>query len=111
MLASDATFNTVSFSAEKIIEIIRDVRNDMIKDLMSDEVLNAYYFSHFNKELSNIKREFIRRDLRELRNSPLDLVHYSKLITFVKQTGTFIVEKNTEVFYNDFFKIVNKYSV
>ena len=111
MLASDASFQTGTLSNDKIIEIIRDVRNDMIKDFMADEVLNAYYLNHFKKALSNVKREFIRRDLRELRNAPLDLVHYSKLITQIKQTGNFIVEKNSELFLTDIYQIVSKYSI
>lgn len=73
--------------------------------------LAVYFRDHFNKELSNVKREFLKRDLKELLIAPVDLVHYSKLITYVKETGTFsLVERNLEFFYADVQRLIIRYS-
>jgi hypothetical protein len=100
----------VKLSVEKIIDLIRSVRNDLIKDLLTDEGLNAYYQQKFGKPLSTVKREFFKRDLRELLLSPVDLVHYSKFITHIKETGTAsITGKNSDFFYSDVDRILSRY--
>jgi hypothetical protein len=97
-------------SIEKIIDLIRSVRNDLIKDLLNDHVLDDYYQQKFGKPLSTVKREFFKRDLRELLITPVDLVHYSKFITHIKETGTAsLARKNSEFFYSDVDRVISKY--
>ncbi|HEY0744408.1 MAG TPA: hypothetical protein VGD40_23240 [Chryseosolibacter sp.] len=103
--------DTGVLSVEKIVELIRAVRNDLIKEFLNDEVLNQYFRAHFKRDLSNVKREFLKRDLKEMLIAPVDLVHYSKLITHVKDTGAFsLVQKNDDFFYSDVHSIISKYS-
>jgi hypothetical protein len=110
MQINESKDSDVKLSIEKIIDLIRSVRNGLIKDLLKDEVLNAYYQQKFNKPLSAVKREFFKRDLRELLLSPVDLVHYAKFITHIKETGTAsIAHKNSDFFYSDIDRVISRY--
>jgi ribosomal protein L29 len=101
-----------TLSVEKIIDLIRALRNELVKDVLKDEELSQHYKTQFNKELSNIKKEFLKRDLRELLISPVDLVHYAGLINQMKETGTAsITEKNHSFFYHELNGIFKKYSI
>jgi hypothetical protein len=102
--------SAVALSVEKIIDLIRTVRNDLAKDFLIDDVLNKYYEEKYGKPLSAVKREFFKRDLRELLISPVDLVHYSKLITQIKETGTAsITRTNSNFFYRDIERVISRY--
>lgn len=110
MQKADLNNSATALSVEKIIDLIRSVRNDLIKDFLTDEVLNTYYEEKFGKALSSVKREFFKRDLRELLIAPVDLVHYAKLINHIKETGTAsLVEKNSDFFYNDLDRVISRY--
>jgi hypothetical protein len=110
MQKTDSKDSVTPLSVEKIIDLIRSVRNDLVKDFLKDEVLNEFYQAKFNKPLSTVKREFFKRDLRELLIAPVDLVHYAKLINYIKETGTSsLVQKNSEYFYNDIDRVISKY--
>jgi hypothetical protein len=110
MQKADLSNSAAALSVEKIIDLIRSVRNDLVKDFLNDELLNKYYQEKFGKPLSSVKREFFKRDLRELLIAPVDLVHYAKLITHIKETGTAsLASKNSEFFYNDLDRVLSKY--
>jgi hypothetical protein len=105
------TSESISLSVEKIIDVIRSVRNDLIKEYFQDERLSCYYKEKFRKELTNVKKEFLKRDLKELLIAPVDLAHYSKLITQLKETNSVLLaEKNNTFFYEELDRIFNKYS-
>ncbi len=98
-------------SIEQIIDTIRSVRNDIIKDLLNEANLPTYFGSHFKKELSDIKQQFLRRDLSELLIAPVDLVHYAGLINQIKKTGSIsLTEKDREYFYEELDRDLKKYS-
>ncbi len=104
--------DSVSLSVEKIIDLIRIVRNDLIKDFLNDDFLTSYYENKYDKTLSSVKREFLKRDLKELQMSSVDLVHYARLINHVKETGTFsLLAKNSDFFYWELECILEKYMV
>lgn len=110
MQNADLSNSAAALSVEKIIDLIRSVRNDLVKDFLNDDLLNKYYHEKFGKPLSSVKREFFKRDLRELLIAPVDLVHYSKLITHIKETGTAsLASKNSEFFYNDLDRVLSRY--
>ena len=113
MSKTDSKKDSVIFSSvEKIIDLIRTVRNDLIKDFLNDELLNSHYEKQFNKPLSGVKREFLKRDLKELLIAPVDLVHYAGLINQIKETGTASLSlKNSTFFYSDVDRIVAKYAI
>jgi hypothetical protein len=97
-------------SVEKIIELIRSIRNDLVKEFLNDEFLNNYFQEQYNKPLSKIKREFLKRDLRELLDTPVDLVHYAGLINHIRETGTvFLAERNSDYFYDELKVVIRKY--
>src|SRR4051812_17358359 len=106
MNKTDSGQDSVTLSVEKIIDLIRSVRNDLIKAFLTDQMLNDYFQSKYKKPLSDIKREFCKRDLKELLITPVDLVHYAGLINYIKETGTAsFTEKNEQYFYSDLEKI------
>lgn len=108
----DSEKDVVPLSVDRVIDLIRMVRNDLVKDLLRDDYLAAIYESNYGKPLSNVKREFLKRDLKELLISPVDLVHYAGLITHVRNTGTFALEeKNSNYFYKDVERFFVKYLV
>lgn len=99
-------------SVEQIVDLIRNNRNDLVKSLLNDDKLNSYFLEHCKKELSAVKREFLKRDLKELLIAPVDLVHYSKLITQVRDGGVFSgAERNSDFFVADLNRIIKKYSI
>jgi hypothetical protein len=100
-----------TLSTEKIIDIVRTVRNDLIKELLKDDRYETYFTSQFNKPLSKVKKEFIRRELKELLIHPIDLVHYSKLINQIKETNSVSVsEQSHKLFYDEFDIVFKKYT-
>lgn len=101
----------VGLSTEKIIDIVRTVRNDLIKGLLKEDQFETYFQTQFGKPLSNVKKEFIRRELKELLIHPIDLVHYSKLISHIKETSSSSVsDQNHKLFYEELDSIFKKYT-
>jgi hypothetical protein len=111
MNTPDPLRDSISLSIENIIDIVRSVRNDLIKEYLQDERLSSHYKEKFRKELTNVKREFLKRDLRELLIAPVDLAHYSKLITQLKETNSASLSEKSHIFFNEELdRIFNKYS-
>lgn len=111
MNTSDPIKDSIAVSVENIIDVIRSVRNDLVKEHLQDERLSHYYKEKFRKDLTNVKKEFLKRDLKELLIAPVDLAHYSKLITQLKETNsTTPAEKDNAFFYDELDKIFRKYS-
>ena len=102
---------TLKISVEKIIELVRQVRNDLIQDFLVDPNLKQYFKEQFNKELNAIKIEFVKRELKELLQSPVDLTHYASLINEMRETNTASLAKgNQEFFYKELENIFKRYS-
>ncbi len=94
-------------SIDRVIELIRITRNKLITERLATRFKGKY-----GKTLSNVKREFIKRELKDLLNSPVDLVHYAGLINHAKTTGSFsLVEHNAEFFHSEIDRILVKYLV
>jgi hypothetical protein len=87
----------VRLSGDNIIELIRERRSDLIGKLLHDNELNLYLKETFDiSELSQIKREFIKRALKDLNLAPVDLAHYGQIILEMKKTGSLVVSSNNE---------------
>jgi len=111
MQKNDHIESGTSLSTEKIIDIIRTLRNDLIKEMLKDDRYEEYFMQQFNKPLSKVKKEFIRRELKELLIHPIDLVHYAKLITMIKETNSAaLTEQNYKLFYDELDAIFRKYT-
>lgn len=106
----DPVNDSILLSIEKVIALIRSVRNDLISEFLKDDQLSNYYKAQFNKELTEVKKEFLKRDLKELLTLPVDLAHYAKLISRIRETNTaFISKKDNELFYQELDVIFKKY--
>jgi hypothetical protein len=80
--SSLATWNT-----DRIIEDIQTRRVTLIKELSVDQQLDSYLVEMYEgQKLSPVKSEFLKRDLKQLSESSLDLVHYATLIRKAKES-------------------------
>jgi hypothetical protein len=103
--------DSIALPFDKIVEIVRDLRNAIIKGFLLDENLDSYFKSQFNKELSTIKKQFLKKDLAESLIAPVDLVHYASLIKEIKESNSAsIALKNEDLFYQEIDHIFAKYS-
>lgn len=81
----DTSINSVEFVITQILES----RNIFIKRLLSEETLLNYLHTQFGiPALSPVRKEFLKRALKEHLNSPLDLVHYSPLIKELRMSAS-----------------------
>jgi hypothetical protein len=104
--------DAVKFSEENILELIRRLRNDLIKDFLDERHLKNYFAEHFNqRELSAVKIEFIKKDLKEMLIAPVDVDHYLSLINQIKESNSAsLSEGNDVLFYKDVARIFKKYN-
>jgi hypothetical protein len=111
MFVQDSRPTDSKISTERIIDLVREIRNGLIKDFMDESNLKSYFTEQYNKELSQIKLEFLKRDLKELMQSPVDLAHYSLLIKQMQELNTAsITSANHELFYKELERIFKKYN-
>lgn len=96
---------------EGVIDLVRKLRNDLIKDFLDERHLKDYVATQFGlRDLSNIKIEFIKKDLKELLISPVNVNHYAPLITQIKLTDSAsLSEVNEELFYRELDNIFKRY--
>ena len=98
-------------SMESIIEKVRDSRNDLIKELLRDGKIQSYFMTTYNKSISPVKIEFIRRELKSLSMTPVDLIHYAALIKAVRKTNDFhSVSTDDQIFFQEFEAIFRRYN-
>ncbi len=93
------------------VELIRKLRDDLVKDFLDERYLKEFIHENYNvRELSNVKLEFLRKDLKALLLSPLDLEHYEPILTYLKQTSSDSLDDGQdELFYNDIEKVLKRY--
>ena len=98
-------------STEIVIEDLRGIRDNQIGELLkNDDSLMSYLEVHYNTiAISSLKKEFLKRDLTELKNSSLDLVHYASLIKEVKETGNLVSTELHPLFQAELKVIFQKY--
>lgn len=94
-----------------IIELIKKLRNDLIKDFLDERFLKEYFHSKYHlSEISSIKMEFIRKDLKELFGASVNTEHYEPIITEIKTNErTSLAEGNEQLFYRELEGIFQKY--
>jgi hypothetical protein len=100
----------IQWTDERIIELIRKLRNDLIKDFLDERFLKEYIASQFRvNELSNVKIEFIKKDLKELLISPVNTNHYDALINTIRETeSAALTENNDRLFYKEIELILKR---
>jgi hypothetical protein len=96
---------------ERILELVRKLRNDLIKDFLDERHMREYLANQFRvNELSNIKVEFIKKDLKELLISPVNKNHYQGLIDQIRYTDSAAIsETNGPLFYKELENIFKRY--
>jgi hypothetical protein len=109
-MENNAIINT-KWSNEAIIDLIRQLRNDLIKDFLDERFLREYLSTKYNmKEVSNVKVEFIKKDLKELLITPVNTDHYNDIIEQIKTTDSAaLAEGNEQFFYKELESIFKRY--
>lgn len=109
------TMNTPStFSATQesvdVLQLIQHLRNDLIKDFLDERNLTSYVATNYKiNDLSAVKVEFIKADLKRLLTSPIDEVWYAPIIEEFKTTGTVaLAEGNEKLFYKEIENVLKK---
>jgi hypothetical protein len=99
------------WTEERILELVRKLRNDLIKDFLDERHLKSYLSNNFRiNELSNIKIEFIKKDLKELLISPVNTNHYQSLIDQIRETDSAsLTETNEPLFYKELEIVFKRY--
>jgi hypothetical protein len=97
-------------SMDRIIASIRSYRDRQIDELMIEPNLVAFLEHYYDTVvISKVKKEFLLKDLIELKKSSLDLSHYSSLIKRMKDTTTFTVNTSHKSFLSELQNIFQKY--
>ena len=101
----------VKWLDEHTIELIRKIRNDLIKDFLDERFMISYLNTKYKmKELSKVKIELIRKALKELLISPVDVVHYSSLVEHIRQNeSASLSERHEALFFDEVEMILKKY--
>jgi hypothetical protein len=99
------------WTEDRILELVRKLRNDLIKDFLDERHLKEYLWNQFRiNELSNVKVEFIKKDLKELLISPVNTNHYQALIDQIRETDSAgLTETNEPLFYKELDMIFKRY--
>jgi len=107
----DQTTLTSKWSDESIIDLIRNLRNDLIKDFLDERYLKEYAANTFRvNEVSNVKIEFIKKDLKILLIAPVNVIHYQPVIDKIRQSDTAsLSEGNEQLFYAEVDAILKNY--
>jgi hypothetical protein len=108
----ETTTLTGKLTDEAIVGIILKVRNDLIKDYLDERNLREYFESRYNvHDLSGVKIELIKRDLREHINEPVNVDHYQAIIDTIRESGSAALsEGNDQLFYKDLEAIFRNYT-
>ena len=100
----------LSGSEVDVVELIHKLRDDLIRDFLDERFLKQYIKSKYHhSDISSIKMEFIRRDLKELYLSPVNAVHYKPLIEEIQSREKTSLVGNEQLFYRDVESIFEKY--
>jgi hypothetical protein len=98
-------------TTEDIIDSIRNLRNDLVKQFLNDELLHSFFHRNFRQELNQKETEFIKRDLTEMLISPVDVDHYQALINQMKNIGTLTHGvANSDLYIKDITRLLKRYA-
>jgi hypothetical protein len=110
METNSTTEETAEISTDNIIASIRDVRNQQIDELTKDSVLMAFLEHYYDTlVISKVKKEFLLKDLKELKDTSLDLAHYSSLITQKTGLKTLSIDGSNKLFFLELERLFSKY--
>lgn len=92
-------------------DIVLKLRNDLIKDFLDERNLITYLSKEFRMmDVSRVKVEFIKRDLKILIQQPLDEARYQEVLETIVETGSAALSQgNEKLFYKEIEGILKKY--
>lgn len=110
-MSPQPVLNPIKWNDETIIDLLRKVRNDLIKDFLDERFLLQYIDINYKlKELSPVKVEFIKASLKELLISPVNTNHYQVIIDKIRENDSAsLSEGNDVLFYKEIESILKKY--
>lgn len=92
------------------VELIRKLRDDLLKDFLDERYIKEYLASKYNvKELSNIKIEFIKKGVKELLLVPVDILHYESILTTLNESDGVVSAEGNQLFYAEIEKVLMRY--
>src|SRR5690606_17318311 len=94
-----------------ILEFVKKVRNDLIRDFLDERFLREHVRSqHPYSEISSVKVQFIRKGLKELYASEIIRAHYKPLIDEIQTHERISLSEGNEVlFYRDVESVFERY--
>lgn len=94
-----------------IVSVIWKLRNDLIKDFLDERTLIAYLSEQYKiMELSAVKVEFIKAELKRQLLVPVDLEWYKPIVDDFNATGSAALsEGNEKLFYKEIEGLLKKY--
>lgn len=104
--------NTFTFvSTDTHIATIRILRDSRIHELLQHEdKLQLFLEKHCDViAISPVRKQFLKKDLMELKMSGLDLTHYSSLLKESKASGSVRPDRMDELFILEFQLLFDKY--
>jgi gamma-glutamylcysteine synthetase len=106
------TIQATTWTQDHTLEIIQNLRNDLIKDFLDERNLVTYFSERFNMhDLTRVKIEFMKKDLKQMLADPIDMTHYKELIDQINETcSASITEKYEGLFLKDVEKVLKKYN-
>ncbi|HEY9008790.1 hypothetical protein [Ohtaekwangia sp.] len=98
-------------SPTDIADLIRRYRNELIKDFLDERNLVAYVAKQYRLvELSVVKIQFIKRDLKNMLQDTVDIELYEPIIRNFNQTGSMeFAEEHNKLFYREIDRLLKKY--
>ena len=108
----DTNIQPTTWTQEHTLDVVRKLRNDLIKDFLDERNLVSYFSERFNMhELNRVKVEFMKSDLKQMLISPVDTVHYKDLIDQINDTcSASITEKYGDLFLKNVEQVLKKYN-
>lgn len=103
--------SSANWTLQSTLEVIKRHRNDLINDFLTYPRLLNYLAKRYQRyELTGAKFEFIRKDLKQLFDSPLNKRHYISLIKQVHNNHiTPITYEHENLFYKELDKVLTRY--
>lgn len=102
---------STEWTTESVIDLIRKLRNDLVKDFLDERFLKQYVEHQFRiREMSGVRIELIKKDLKELLISPVDINHYKPLIAQIQETDSAaLTEVHEKLFYKEIEALLKRY--
>lgn len=110
-MSNPNTFSTTENEMTDIVDVIRKQRNDLIKDFLDERALSSYVAEHYKiSDLSPVKVEFIKGELKKMLIAPVDVAWYKAIIDDFHTTGSASVsEENERLFYKEIENMLKRF--